>query len=272
MTQDLRPSLISNEKCLMLDEVGTGGVLRRDSTQAGYGCSQSDTMPVHLTRAGKGYMSHPWFFRCEMCGFIGSQKLAHNCEKTQFESKGGGYCANNCGYFTKLWQNMRNHTRVLICKAKNTNSSFSQKYSTTNISDSSLSQTLNCDNFIEEMSPPALPDSNGFYSKQNESKTSEKLKKWLHEKVILKENIDDVTTKTTNYVEFLEKNQLLTTKNYFPSAADVKDSIGKNLKVVKIVETSVENLEKSIKIVHPSSTTNLKSSSSEIFLEESQAA
>ena len=162
---------------------------------------------------------------------------------------------------------MRNHTRVLICKAKNTNSSFSQKYSSTNISDPSLSQTLNCDNFIEEMSPPALPD-----SKQDENKTSEKLKKWLHEKVILKENIDDVTTKTTNYVKFVEKNQLLTTKNYFPSAADVKDSIGKNLKVVKIVETSVENLEKSIKIVHPSSTTNLKSSSSEIFLEESQAA
>ena len=210
--------------------------------------------------------------KCEKCGFIGSQKLSHNCEKTQFESKGGGYCANNCGYFTKLWQNMRNHTRVLICKAKNTSSSFSQKHSTTNISDSSLSQTLNCDNFIEEMSPPALPDSNGFYSKQDESKTSEKLKKWLHEKVILKENIDDVTTKTTNYVKFVEKNQLLTTKNYFPSAADVKDSIGKNLKVVKIVETSVENFEKSIKIVHPSSTTNLKSSSSEIFSEESQAA
>ena len=84
-----------------------------------------------------------------------------------------------------------------------------QKYSTTNISDPSLSQTLNCDNFIEEMSPPALPDSNGFYSKQNESKTSEKLKKWLHEKVILKENIDDVTTKTTNYVKFVEKTNCL---------------------------------------------------------------
>ena len=60
---------------------------------------------------------------CDKCGFIGSQKFglfsAHSCVKNQFEANGGGYCTNNCGYFTKIWTNMRNHTRVLICKPKN---------------------------------------------------------------------------------------------------------------------------------------------------------
>ena len=128
---------------------------------------------------------------CNKCGFIGSQKFglfsisAHSCEKNQFEAKEGGYCTNNCGYFTKSWTNMKNHTRVLICKP-NTVKNSSQK---SNIS--ILPETLNCDDFIEEMSPPPVPNNSKPYKviRNNENKITEKLKKWLQEKVILKENI-----------------------------------------------------------------------------------
>ena len=220
---------------------------------------------------------------CQKCNYVGNKSnfSKHSCEKRIFFANDGGYCPNNCGFFTKIWSVMEKHLRTTCqfgeegpskrmkknkdwikcggCNFKTLHSEIFYNYQLHNcplvlkelrqILTKSKSKSLNCDDVIEEMSPVTSSNS------KQENKITEKLKKWLHEKVLLKENS----------VILSSSDNAITTKNF---AADVKDSIGKNFKVVKIVKTSVENFEKSIKIVHPSAT-NLKSSS-EIFLEESQ--
>ena len=61
---------------------------------------------------------------CQKCNYVGNKSnfSKHSCEKRIFFANDGGYCPNNCGFFSKIWSIMTKHLRT-TCKFSEENPS-----------------------------------------------------------------------------------------------------------------------------------------------------